>query len=310
MAKPFVGQPRLDLLGQQLAEAGTHQGRGERLFGCRVVSHHQHERHPRLQPARADQDQGLVERPHGAPHPVRAPDAGHLEDLDAQRGVRAHEPFDGVDAGVGVPQVLGDAQDGEARALQAVSPTLDDLGPREEVALEVFEAQRLAVLELRLVLDLLGQQRHAVASAALEQFGNLVRLDQREVDLDDGGHFEDALGTVEPREVVHGEREALVEEPLAPLDHLVVDDDRLEHFDHRALRRQHDRDVADQCPPAGVAEDQAVAGQAVDPDLDRVEEDLGRHEVALEVVLGLACREGVFGRPEEELVADRRRTVR
>ena len=160
------------------------------------------------------------------------------------------------------------------------------------------------MLELRLVLDLLGEQRHAVFPAALEQFGNLVRLHQGEVDLDDGGHLEDAFGAVEPREVVQGEGEALVEQPLAALDDLVVDHDRLEHFDHRALRRQHNGDVAHQHAPTGVAEDESVAGQAVHPDLDRIEEDLGRHEVTLEVVLGLARRERVLGRPEEELVAD------
>jgi len=142
-----------------------------------------------------------------------------------------------------------------------------------------------------------------VASAALEQVRQFLVGHQHQVHLDDGGHVENALGPVEPGEVVEGQGEALVEQALATLDHLVVDDDGLEDLDHRPLGREHDRDVTDQGAPTGIAEDEAVAGQPVDPDLDGIEEDLGCHQIALEVIVGLPGREGVFGRAEQQLVA-------
>lgn len=152
------------------------------------------------------------------------------------------------------------------------------LRAREEVALEVAEAERAAALAYRRRLHALGQQRQAARAQRRDALLQLVRVHVQHVELEQVRQREQRLQRGLVDEVVERELEALPLEPAAGGEHLVVGRDVLEHLDDRARGVEQLQRAAEQHLAVGVDEGARLAGQAVQPDLQqRVHHHLRRH---------------------------------
>ena len=115
----------------------------------------------------------------------------------------------------------------------------DDRRLGEVIALEQLESQVLAQFDLFGGFHLLGQQFLAERPELRDQRLQLPAFHAQDVDLDDVGQFEQRpVGFVDPDEVVDGQREALVAQLSAAVDHFRRGNDGFQDFQNDNFRRQ------------------------------------------------------------------------
>ena len=105
-----VGQARAQRLGHQLGHPGPGHGDAEAFVRALLGTVEQHEGHPGPQAALAEQHDGVADRAEAAEEALGGTGAGHAQEAVAEGGVGLDGPLDLSGRGVGVAQLLDDAQ--------------------------------------------------------------------------------------------------------------------------------------------------------------------------------------------------------
>ena len=185
---------------------------------------------------------------------------GLFQQGDAQLRVLHQQVFQAVKVGRGAVQQFEQLQLSGMVALAVATGLGLDFGAGVEVALKQGKTQRLALVEGVQSLDLFRQQLQIVPLIEFDA-GFIQRL--QHIDLDDIRQLQQRAGSLCEHEVVQGQPVAQLAQLMQTLDQLLVDGDRLQHFDNQLLAAGRQQFGVQQPVPGGIEEQRALADQTL-----------------------------------------------